>query len=259
MELPHKGRTVHYDIQGSGKTVVLLHGFLENLYMWDDIAASLGEFCRVIRIDLLGHGKTPFHGYVHTMEDMADVVATVLQKHHIRKPILIGHSMGGYVALAYADKFPDKVKGLCLLNSAAREDCQQRIEGRDMAMRVAKNNYEGVIRISIRNLFADEEDPVNKGHANALIKEVLALPKQGYFATQEGMKRRPNREHVLKNAAFSKLMITGKKDDLLCLEEQEEEAQRTQTPLIELSEGHMSHLENKEELIAILNNFCKNA
>lgn len=258
MVFNYKGVAVHYTIEGSGKTVILLHGFLENLSMWDEIKQMLLKSHRVVCVDLLGHGKTPCLGYVHTMEEMAQVVEEILSSHRIRKSIFIGHSMGGYVALAFADKNPDKTKGICLLNSAARNDSKVRLEGRETAIRVAKKQYEGVIKISIRNLFRYGDDDRFRPIVKKLIQEALEMPRQGFFAAQEGMKRRPNREHVLKNASFSKLMITGKHDDILCLEEQEEESQRTQTPLVVLSEGHMSHLENTTEVIDILSKFVRN-
>jgi pimeloyl-ACP methyl ester carboxylesterase len=87
----------------------LLHGFLENQKMWDKYIATFAEN-RVITIDLLGHGETECLGYVHSMEDNAEAVQAVLAELRIRKAILVG-SMGGYVALAFAELYPDFVKG----------------------------------------------------------------------------------------------------------------------------------------------------
>lgn len=259
MEVSYKNISIHYEVSGKGKTLVFLHGFLENLTMWNEIKSYFVSSYRVITIDLLGHGKTPCLGYIHTMEEMAASVAFVLKKHRIRKPVFIGHSMGGYVALAFAEKFPNKIKGLCLLNSTSRSDSKERKEARNSAMQVAKKNYADVIKISIRNLFKDVDKKEYKGIVKQLVSEALTMPKQGFFAAQEGMKLRPNREHILNSASFSKLMITGKHDDLLFLEDQEAEAKRTNTPLVKLSQGHMSHIENKKELLVALNSFCKKA
>jgi pimeloyl-ACP methyl ester carboxylesterase len=100
------------------------------------------QFCkenRVITIDLLGHGETECLGYVHTMEDNADAVHSVLLELGIRKSILVGHSMGGYVALAFAELYPEYVKGLALLNSTASADSEERKLNRDRAIRVKQS------------------------------------------------------------------------------------------------------------------------
>jgi pimeloyl-ACP methyl ester carboxylesterase len=106
-QIQFKNTSISYSDTGKGTPIVLLHGFLENQSMWDNYIAILQEK-RVITIDLLGHGETECLGYVHTMEDNADAVHSVLLELGIRKSILVGHSMGGYVALAFAD--PEYVK-----------------------------------------------------------------------------------------------------------------------------------------------------
>jgi pimeloyl-ACP methyl ester carboxylesterase len=117
MNFLHKNTKVHYTSSGKGSVVVLLHGFLENSSMWNEITEVLSKKYRVICIDLLGHGKTESHGYIHTMEDQATMVKAVLNHLRLRKYVLVGHSMGGYVALGFANLYPNNTKGLCLLNS----------------------------------------------------------------------------------------------------------------------------------------------
>jgi pimeloyl-ACP methyl ester carboxylesterase len=121
-----KNTKVSYSDQGNGQAIVLLHGFLENSTMWNDFIPEFSKKNRVITIDLLGHGKTECIGYVHTMELMAEAVLAVLKHLKIRRSILVGHSMGGYVALAFAELYPDAVKGLCLMNSTAKPDSKQK-------------------------------------------------------------------------------------------------------------------------------------
>ena len=108
-QIQYKNITIDYTATGKGTAVVLLHGFLENQTMWQYLAPVLATKYRVITIDLLGHGNTDCLGYVHTMEDQADMVHHVLHELKIRKSVLIGHSMGGYVALAFAELYPDNV------------------------------------------------------------------------------------------------------------------------------------------------------
>ena len=109
MNLQFKGIDLFYTDQGTGIPVILLHGFLENSTMWDDLTPELSKKYRVICIDLLGHGNTACLGYIHTMELMAEAVEAIIKYLQIKQSVLIGHSMGGYVALAYAEKNPKKV------------------------------------------------------------------------------------------------------------------------------------------------------
>ena len=151
--LIYKGINVSFSDQGKGTAVILLHGFLENATMWKNIKPQLAKRNRVITIDLLGHGKTGCLGYVHTMEMMADAVHVVLSHLKIRKSVFIGHSMGGYVALAFAEIHPDKLKGLVLLNSTTRGDSEDRKILRKRANQAVHSNYENLVKMSIGNLF----------------------------------------------------------------------------------------------------------
>ncbi len=101
-----KNTKISYTDQGKGNAVVLLHGFLENCTMWNYLAPVLAKKNRVICIDLLGHGQTDCLGYIHSMEDMADAIHQVITELKIRKAVFVGHSMGGYVALAVAELYP---------------------------------------------------------------------------------------------------------------------------------------------------------
>ena len=101
MIIEYKGTPIFYSEEGQGQTIVLLHGFLENCSMWNDIKAQLVKHSyKVITVDLLGHGKTGCLGYIHTMEVMADAVYAVLHELKIKSFALVGHSMGGYVGFS---------------------------------------------------------------------------------------------------------------------------------------------------------------
>jgi len=156
MTLEYKNITINYTISGKGAAVVLLHGFLETVDMWNNLIPELSQNNQVICIDLLGHGKTDCIGYVHTMEAMADAVFAVLQHLKIEKADVIGHSMGGYVALALAEKQPQLFKGLCLMNSSFEEDDDERKALRVRANEMAKTHFETLVEMSFANLFAAE-------------------------------------------------------------------------------------------------------
>ncbi|HWS59814.1 MAG TPA: alpha/beta fold hydrolase, partial [Flavobacterium sp.] len=130
----YKNTKIAYTDQGKGTAIVLLHGFLENQSMWNAYISDFSKKNRVITIDLLGHGATECLGYIHSMEDQADMIHHVLHDLKIRKAVFIGHSMGGYIALAFAELYPDSMKGLVLLNSTSRADSDERKINRDRAI-----------------------------------------------------------------------------------------------------------------------------
>lgn len=253
----YKNSKIAFSDEGKGSAVVLLHGFLENSLMWKEISLELVKQNRIISIDLLGHGNTNCLGYIHTMNDMAAAVAYVLKSLRVRRVTLIGHSMGGYVALAFTEKYIEKVKGICLLNSTAQADSEERKKLRTRAIKMAKTNYKNLVTMSITNLFASTTQTYFLNQIEQVKKEALKTSVQGYIACSEGMRLRPNREHILASREFKKLMITGKNDSLLTYKSIVDEAKRTQTQLIEFSNGHMSHIENTKELIVALKNFLK--
>ena len=118
------GHTVHYRDEGrnNSKTLVLLHGFLQNLDVWSSYVLTYMHHMRVITIDLPGHGLTDTFSEVHSMDLMARVVKTVLNEAGVEQCVMMGHSMGGYVALAFAEKYPYTLRGLGLINSHALPD-----------------------------------------------------------------------------------------------------------------------------------------
>ena len=257
MILVYKNANIFYTDQGKGSVVVLIHGFLENSTMWDKIVPELTKRNRIITIDLLGHGKSDCLGYVHSMELFAETIEAVLKHLKIRKFILVGHSLGGYISLAISKMNPNKIKGLCLLNSTSNEDSEERIKIRIRANKMVQNNFESMVKMSISNLFNQENLLKFKEEIEAVKKEALQTSLQGYVAANEGMKNRPNLNQYLKESKFNKLIIVGEKDVVLDLEASKEEAKNTNTELIIFPDGHMSHIENAPELIFMLKKFIK--
>jgi pimeloyl-ACP methyl ester carboxylesterase len=255
--LLYKNTQISYSDSGKGTTVVLLHGFLENKTMWDSYISELSKRNRIITIDLLGHGKTQSLGYIQTMEENADVVHEVLSKLRIRKAILVGHSMGGYVALAFAELYPEKIKGLVLLNSTSKEDSPERKKNRDRAIIAVKKDYETFIRLSIANLFSEDNREILIKEIEAVKIQAIQTPLQGIVASLEGMKVRKDREFLLHTTTYPKLLILGKKDPVLNYEENLEQIKGTDVELITFEDGHMSSIENQAELLTVLGNFFK--
>lgn len=255
----YKNTKIAYSETGKGTTVVLLHGFLENSTMWNWHIEALSKRNRVVCIDLLGHGQTDCLGYVHSMEDQADMVHHVLHELKIRKAILMGHSMGGYVALAFAELYPEMMKGLVLLNSTSRADSEERKINRDRAVLAVKQNYTAFIRMSIANLFSEENRERLIPEIELVRNEALKTPLQGIVAALEGMKIRKDREVILHFATYPMLLILGKKDPVLNYDENASQIENTKVELVTFDDGHMSHIENREKLTSALIQFLKKA
>lgn len=253
----YKNIKISYTDQGKGTTVVLLHGFLENKAMWNAFVPELSKKYRVITIDLLGHGKTECLGYVHSMEDQADMVYHVLHELKIRKAVLIGHSMGGYVALAFAELFPDAVKGLFLLNSTSLADSDERKINRDRAIVAVKQNYTNFVRMSIANLFSEDNRERFVKQIEQVKTEALKTPLQGIIAALEGMKIRKDREVILHFAQFPMQLVLGKKDGVLSYNDNLDQIENTKVELTTFPDGHMSHIENEKELLKVFLGFLK--
>ena len=253
-----KNATISFSDVGKGAAIVLLHGFLENTTMWDKIIPEISKRNRVIAIDLLGHGKSDCLGYVHSMELLAETVATVLKHLRIRKCVLIGHSLGGYVGLAFAEKHPQKIKGLCLMNSTSLPDDKERKKLRLRANTMVQQNFKNMVRMSFVNLFGKASKTSFKEAVDFALNEALQTPIQGYIAVNEGMRIRKQRTQVLTSNTFKKLIIIGKNDPVLSAENSILEAKQTNAEFVIFNGGHMSHIENRAELITSLKAFIKN-
>ncbi|WP_299126589.1 alpha/beta hydrolase [uncultured Winogradskyella sp.] len=257
MILDYKNSSIYYEDIGTGPVVVLLHGFLETSAMWLDFIPQLSQNNRVISIDLLGHGKSDCIGYVHTMEDMADAVSAVLSELQIIKAKIIGHSMGGYVALALAEQRPALVESLCLMNSTFEADDNERKIVRSRANVMVKTNLENMVRISFANLFSANSKTRFKCAYESALSIALKTTVQGYIAANEGMRLRPNRFKIFNSIRKTKLLILGKKDILINVKQLKSQTKDTKIIIEELSEGHMSHIENKSDLSYLISHFVE--
>lgn len=247
MKLHHKGAEINYLDEGSGSCILLLHGFLEDVSMWDHLTKELIKNHRVVRVDLLGHGRTGNQSYIHTMKDMAQAVECVLKFLEIDSFIVIGHSMGGYVALELAALNKTAIEGVCLLNSTYRSDSKERKLLRRRAIRMAKANYGPVVRMSFTNLFSEESRIKFNQEIEDGLMIALSTSQQGYLAAQEGMIKRKDHFELYKSLKCKKLIILGKKDGLLNADLMIKELLDVNVEMVLLSEGHMLHIENKEE------------
>lgn len=260
--LHYKGIEIAYTVhrkKSGAKNVVFLHGFLERKEIWTDYQTVLAQNYNVIAIDLLGHGETGCLGYIHTMNEMANMVFAVLKHEKFRKSFIVGHSMGGYVALAFGELFPDNTSGICLFNSTAKDDSETKKEDRLRAIKVVKKNHELFIKEAIPNLFANKTNPELQEDIQKTVQLALSTPKQGIIAALEGMRVRDNKEIILKFAPYPVHFIIGKLDKIVPYDTLLEQTELNPDSKYYLSEkgGHLCFLEDAENSLKALQNFIK--
>ena len=127
------------DSEVGEKTVVLLHGYLESMLVWEEFIPLIYKSVRVVVLDIPGHGISEVKGEVHTMDYLADVVASALKVLGIEKAYLVGHSMGGYVALAVCERHPQAVAGVVLLHSTPNADSEEKKKNREREIAIVKS------------------------------------------------------------------------------------------------------------------------
>ncbi len=257
LQFTYKNITIGYSDAGNGPAAIFLHGFLENRKMWDAFLPDLSLKNRVITIDLLGHGDTGCIGYVHTMEENAQMIHSLLSSLKIKKCILAGHSMGGYVALAYAELFPQAIKGIMLINSTAAADSDERKVNRDRAIVAVKQNHANFVRMSVANLFSEDNRARLSDEIEVVKLEALKTPLQGIVASLEGMKLRPDRQEIIRSAKFPVIIVLGRKDEVLNYDENLQMANDGNIETVSFEDGHMSTVENREQLLDVISAFLR--
>ncbi|WP_128330182.1 alpha/beta fold hydrolase [Apibacter sp. HY039] len=245
---------LYFTEKGKGKAVVLLHGFLENSRMWKYFQDELSKRYRVIAIDLPGHGKSSTNSKdVNRMEYMAEKVNEVLEYLHLDEVVIIGHSMGGYVALAFADQFKYKVQGLGLFYSTTLPDDEAKKEQRLKAAEVVVKNPKEFFRLSIPNLFAQNEVPNLSEEIQQAVSWAEESSLTGISAALKGMRLRQDRTDVVRDLDKPVLIITGEFDNAIKNAELKKSIQDFQNvSLFELPTGHMGMLEAPKESLEII-------
>ncbi|WP_185852055.1 alpha/beta fold hydrolase [Blattabacterium cuenoti] len=250
---------INFKIKGKGIPVVLLHGFMESLEIWNYIYHSIYNKYKVLSIDLPGHGESIFtleKNSIFTMEKAAEMVKKIVEKKNIQKAIFIGHSMGGYIALAMAEKYPEMFLGLCLLHSTTESDTLEKKKSRIQSIQLAINNYPLFISTSIKKLFYYEKLSFLQKEISFVKKIALHTHINSIISFSKGMSIRKNRKFLLKTTRFPKLYIAGLYDLILDRKKIYEETKNgNQIYFVTIPTGHMGHIEQPKEIIKILENF----
>ena len=207
-----KKKNLNYTDEGTGKPIVLIHGFTESLKIWTGFSTQLSKKYRVITIDLPGHGKSDCFNKTHSMELFADVVFAVLKRLKVGKCLMVGHSMGGYATLAFAEKYPGLLKGFCLFHSHCFGDTAADQENRNRTIALVNQDKFSYVAQFIPGLFPAEVQKKFSKFIERLIQRASKMEKEGIVAALEGMKSRKDQSELLKNTELPVLFILGLKD-----------------------------------------------
>lgn len=207
---------LNYEISKNGKEpLVLLHGFMENNTIWEYMEESLSDQFQLIKIDLPGHGKSEVLGEIHTMNLMAEEVKKVIDHLQFSKVHLLGHSMGGYTALAFAELYPENLTSLSLFFSSTLEDNNEKKDIRRRSIEIIDRNYPSFVDNSIANLFSENERDILRDKIELAKKIAVETNTEGVKASQLGMAERPNRTKILLEFNLPILIIAGKHDNAI--------------------------------------------
>lgn len=241
---------VHLCDSGAGeRCVVLLHGYLESMLVWDEFVPLLYKQVRVVTIDLPGHGISVVEGECHTMEFLADTVAAAMAALGIDRYTVVGHSMGGYVALAMCERYPERLNGVVLLSSTPNADTPEKAENRRREIELVKSGKKEMLaRVAPAAGFAEQNRRRMADAIEDLTEQVFVTEEEGIVALLNGMIQRPDRNEMLQQSSVRQLFILGRKDGYIPLEVAEAMvARHPQARVVWLEEsGHMGFLEEPQ-------------
>lgn len=248
-------KNIHYKKEGTGEVLVLIHGFLENLSMWDEMAVELSKTWKVIRVDLPGFGKSDCIEDIHSMELFAKCTQQLLLELNIDKFTFIGHSMGGYAGLELLKICPEKINHFILFHSTANADSEHKKNDRTRAIKTVKDKQNVYLKTAIPFLFPEQFQASCFGDIQKMIEEAKNLHTRGIIAALKGMQQRKDCNELLKSLSCRKTYIAGTFDPLLNIATLKGEASNNEANFIEMENaGHMSHFECPSETI---NTFLK--
>lgn len=201
--------SINYLEQGTGPTVILIHGFPMNQQVWKDFAEKLSDAMKVVTIDLPGFGKSPGLAAGFTLEDVATIVRSWILMRKYRQPIIVGHSLGGYVTLALAEQDRDMLGGICLFHSTALSDSEEKKRSRDKTLQfIEKQGVEAFTSNFIGQLYADPQ------HSSITKVKNIAVQssKDTVVGYTRAMRDRKDRRDVLRTFPRPILFLAGEKD-----------------------------------------------
>ncbi len=244
--------------RGSGAPIVFLHGFCDNRSMWDEFVEPFTARYHVITIDLPGFGDSTQLPAPFTIDQVGDYLYHWLREQKIERPLLIGHSLGGYVALSILDRYPEFLAGLVLFHSTPVADSEERKEVRDRVIAfVREHGVPKYLESFVPGLFKDKQDPAIKG----TLSRMMGTKPEALIGYVGAMRERPDRTDALLKSQLPMLIIGGMHDALIQISDLEKIAQKSpKTVLYKLPQAaHMGVFESKKQCQDTISSFAANS
>ncbi|MGQ9523760.1 MAG: alpha/beta fold hydrolase [Armatimonadota bacterium] len=255
MQCEVNGVRIVYEDAGSGDPVVLIHGFPFSRRMWRLQLPALQERFRVIAPDLRGHGESGVPPGPYSMGAMAGDVAALLDRLSIQKAVLVGLSMGGYVALAFCRRWPGRVSALVLADTKAEPDTPEGKQARDeLVAAVCKVGMEAVVQRMLPRLLSPKTLQDKPEVAEEVKSMMLATQPEGAIGALQGMRDRPDSTDVLRSIECPVLCVCGEDDVLSPPSTAQAMASIARSGKAEVisSAGHLPNMENPETFNRVL-------
>lgn len=249
----------HYDA-GTGPVLVLIHGFCENKDLWKVFEKELLLNFRVIIPDLPGHGDSLVKTDEVSIEYLAKKVFDLLNFLEIKECVMVGHSLGGYVTLAFAERYPDMLKGFGLFHSTAFADPEEKKANRNRTIEfIEKNGMEPFADSFVAPLFYHKNRPNLKDQISMMQNTCRNTLKNAVIAITKAMRDRKDRIEVLKGSKVPVLFIIGKEDNAVPLNKSLEQCYLPQKHEVLILEetSHMGMFEKTKECERLLVKFVK--
>jgi pimeloyl-ACP methyl ester carboxylesterase len=260
MLFSYKGRRISYTDSGKGAVIVLLHGYLESSDVWNGFKDKLASEFRVISVDLPGHGLSDIYEETHSMEFMATIVKELLYSLSIEKVFITGHSLGGYVALAFLELFPGYLSGYCLFHSHPFSDSPEAIEKRIREIVIVRAGKKHLMYPdNVTRMFAPSN--IDKfSEALQRSKEIASkIPGEGIIAVLSGMMQRPSRLDLMEEGRVPCLWILGTMDSYISYDLIQEKVilpVNASVVLLDKS-GHLGFIEEEDRSVEVITGFVK--
>ena len=238
------GVQLAYERRGKGSPLVLLHGFPLDHHLWDEVVPLLEDTFDIILPDLRGFGESTTVDSPYSMDDYAADIAGLLDQLGVQRAAIVGHSMGGYAALAFARLYPERVSGLGLVSSQVLADAPERKEGRyKSAADVSANGIESVVATMTPKFTSDER-------LQSYARESMEQQQPAaYVGALKAMAERADSTALLPSFSFPVVIVHGDTDALIPIDRAREVKEALpQAHLVEISgAGHIPMLEAKEK------------
>jgi pimeloyl-ACP methyl ester carboxylesterase len=260
-QIRFKQADLSYEILGDGPPVMLVHGFAEDRNIWNDLAKHLSSCWKVICPNLPGSGKSPLPENAEAYQKMDDFAAALLEIQRVEgmaSVTMIGHSMGGYITLAFADKYPEHLIAMGLFHSTAMPDPPEKIQARERGIEFTRANGAGrFLSQAIPNLYGEAYSESHPEEIKAHIIRAQSFTDQAIIGYYQAMMRRPDRRSILQTFAKPVLFIMGEEDKTVHLQETLSQSYLPKESHVHIWKdvAHMGMKEDPEATNAVLSMF----